>query len=72
MRYFLRFALLTIAFALTTWGLLRWQAAGFGFEGFLSLEQFPVLHPVLFMVFGLALIPPTLWDIFLLEGGNTP
>ena len=67
MRYFLRFVLLTVAFALTTWGLLRWQGTQFSFEGFLSLAQFPLVHPVLIMAFGMALIPPTLWDIFLLE-----
>ncbi len=67
MRYFLRFVLLAIAFALTTWGLLRWQVIDYSFANFFDWSSFPVVHPIFFVVFGISLIPPTIWDIFLLE-----
>ena len=67
LRYLVRFLLLTAGFGLTTLGLLSWQVLDFKL-----LEIWPVsgelrLHPVHLMVLGLALIPPTLWEIFLLE-----
>lgn len=63
MRYFWRFALLTLGFALTTAGLMAWQARDFGFQGVWSLT----VHPLHVLVVGLAMIPPSLWEIFILE-----
>ncbi len=70
-RYLIRFSLLMTGFALTTFGILTWQKIGFdlndmwpftesGSRGFSS-------HPIYLIVLGMALIPPTLWEIFLLE-----
>ena len=64
MRYLLRFVLLIVAFALTTWGLLTWAERDFGLAGFLTRWELP---PIYVLVAGLAMIPPTLWDIFLLD-----
>jgi hypothetical protein len=63
MRYFWRFSLLALGFALTTAGLMAWHARDFDLQGLWSLS----LHPVHMLVVGLAMIPPSLWEIFVLE-----
>jgi len=67
MRYLLRFLLLTAAFALTSAGLMFWNAEGFSFHGVWLLDGEFRLHPLHLLVLGLAMIPPALWEIFLLE-----
>jgi hypothetical protein len=67
LRYLLRFALLTIGFALTTLGLMTWQARGLSFDGLWPMDGPFAVHPLHLLVLGLAMIPPTLWEIFLLE-----
>lgn len=66
-RYLIRFILLTLGFALTTLGVLRWQAIGFSLSGIWPIADEFQSHPVYVIVLGLALIPPTLWEIFILE-----
>lgn len=67
MKYLLRFALLTTGFALTTMGLMTWQAREFSFAGIWPLEGEFSTHPLHLLVLGIAMIPPTLWEIFVLE-----
>jgi len=67
MKYLLQFLLLTLGFALTTAGLMAWQDVGFRFDGLWSLAGDFGVHPVYLLVLGLAMIPPALWEIFLLE-----
>lgn len=67
MRYFLRFLLLIVAFALTTAGLMFWQAQEFRFNGLWPFGDGGHLHPLHLLILGLAMIPPALWEIFLLE-----
>jgi hypothetical protein len=55
------------AFALTTFGLLQWQAQGFAIDGVWKFTARAHLHPVYLLVFGAAMIPLSLWEIFLLE-----
>ena len=66
-RYLIRFMLLTVGFALTTVGLLAWQQLNFDLSTIWPLADEFAAHPVYAMVLGLALIPPTLWEIFVLE-----
>ncbi len=66
-RFLLRLCLLTIGFALTTAGLLAWQQLNFNLSQIWPLAEEFTTHPVYAMVIGLALIPPTLWEIFVLE-----
>ena len=66
-RYLIRFLLLTAGFALTTSGLLAWQQLNFDLSTIWPLADEFAAHPVYAIVFGLALIPPTLWEIFVLE-----
>ena len=73
-RYFWRCLLLMAAFALTTFGLLQWQA-----ERFVMPCSWPIaepfgapfttagLHPMYYLLLGVILIPLSLWEIFLLE-----
>lgn len=70
MRYFLRFLLLTVGFALTTAGLMFWHAQDFGFDGVWLVDNGFRLHPLHLLILGLAMIPPALWEIFLLETQN--
>lgn len=67
MTYFLRFLLLTLGFALTTAGLMFWHAQGFRFEGVWLADGEVRLHALHLLIVGLAMIPPALWEIFLLE-----
>lgn len=66
-KYLLRFSLLAIGFALTTLGLMTWQAKGFSLEGLWFDGVGWTTHPVHLLVLGVAMIPPTLWEIFVLE-----
>lgn len=67
MRFFLRFLLLTAAFALTTAGLIFWHQEEYSFRGVWLLDGDFSLHPLHLLILGLAMIPPALWEIFLLE-----
>jgi hypothetical protein len=67
MRYLTRFLLLTGGFALTTAGLMMWRAVDFGFDGIWPFQVGFRLHGLHLLVLGLAMIPPALWEIFLLE-----
>jgi len=66
-RFLIRFLLLTLGFALTTMGLLAWQQVNFNLSDVWPISDEFKTHPVYAMVLGLALIPPTLWEIFVLE-----
>ena len=67
MRYLLRFALLCVAAALTSFGLACWQHTGFSMEGFWFVDNDYRPHPLHFLALGLAMLPTTLWEIFLLD-----
>lgn len=70
MNYLLRFLLLTAGFALTTAGLAAWHDQGFRVSGLWPPGN--GLHPVYLVIVGLAMIPPALWEIFLLEARGVP
>jgi hypothetical protein len=67
MKYLSRFLLLMIGFALTTAGLMMWRATGFSFDGVLLFDNDYRPHPLHLLVLGISMIPPSLWEIFLLE-----
>lgn len=70
-KYLLRFSLLAIGFALTSMGLMTWQAKGFSLDGLWFNGSGWTTHPVHLLVLGIAMIPPTLWEIFVLENSAT-
>lgn len=69
-RYLIRFALLILGFALTTSGVLAWQQIDFDLNSMWPIGDDLQSHPVYMIVFGMALIPPTLWEIFVLENSR--
>ena len=66
-RFLIRFILLAIGFALTTLGLLAWQQVHFRLDNMWPLGDTFEFHAVHVLILGIALIPPTLWDIFVLD-----
>lgn len=67
LRYLIRFILLAVGFALTTGGLLAWQQVEFEMQQVWPMADELTAHPIYVIVLGMALIPPTLWEIFVLE-----
>ena len=70
MKYFTRFLLLMMGFALTTAGLMMWRSVGFNFEGVMFFDNDFQPHALHLLILGLAMIPPALWEIFILESRN--
>ncbi|MCR9277416.1 MAG: hypothetical protein NXH85_05535 [Pseudomonadaceae bacterium] len=66
-RYLLRFLLLIVATALITVGLLLWQSTGFTLQRLLELNHPWIIHPVVILTVGLAMLPVTLWELLLLQ-----
>ena len=66
-RLLIRFLLLTLGFALATYGLLIWQQINFDLSTMWPKADTFSIHPAYVLTLGLALIPPTLWEIFVLE-----
>lgn len=67
MRYLTRFLLLMVGFALTTAGLMMWRSVGFSFDGIWFVDNGYRPHGLHLLILGLAMIPPSLWEIFVLE-----
>lgn len=67
MKYLTRFLLLMTGFALTTAGLMMWRASGFSFDGIWFFDNDYRPHALHLLILGVAMIPPSLWEIFLLE-----
>ena len=59
------FLLLMAGFSLTTAGLMLWHDRGFAFAGMWQLDD--GLHPLYLLIVGIAMIPPALAEIVLLE-----
>jgi hypothetical protein len=67
MKYLTRFLLLMMGFALTTAGLMMWRSIGFSFDGIFLIDNDSRPHALHLLILGIAMIPPSLWEIFLLE-----
>ena len=59
--------LLTMGFCLFTYGLLLWQDSGFRLQGLLPFTSDFRWQGVHYLMLGVAMIPPSLWEIFNLE-----
>ncbi len=70
MKYLLRFVLLSVGFALTSAGLMFWHADNFSFQGIWFVDNAYRPHALHVLILGLAMIPPALWEIFVLENGE--
>ncbi len=67
MKYLIRFVLLMVGVALTTLGLVYWQHQGFRLEGIWFFDNDYRPHPLHMMILGIAMIPPAMWEIFVLD-----
>jgi hypothetical protein len=67
MKYLSRFLLLTAGFALIASGLMMWRAVDFSFDGIWFVDNDYRPHALHLLVLGLAMVPPALWEIFLIE-----
>ncbi len=65
MKYLAGFLLLTAGSALITGGLMMWRDQWFGLSNLWTLAD--GLHPLFVLILGIAMVPPALWEIFLLE-----
>jgi hypothetical protein len=59
--------LLATGFCLFTFGLLEWQADAFSLTGLLPFAESYRWQGLHYLMVGLAMIPPSLWEIFNLE-----
>ena len=50
-----------------TYGLAAWQHEGFGLDGVWLFGVDGRLHPLHFVVVGIGMIPPVMWEIFGLD-----
>lgn len=62
-----RYLLLTLAFALTTFGLIGWHEVDYQLTEVWPFVGPPSFHPVHFLALGVAMIPPSLWEIFAVD-----
>ncbi|MDE0419825.1 MAG: hypothetical protein OXK76_02920 [Gammaproteobacteria bacterium] len=67
LRLVIRFMVLAGATAAVAYGLLAWQHREFSLVGVWLVDNDWRLHPVHFLVIGIGLIPPAMWDIFTLD-----
>ena len=67
LQLFVRFVLLAVGFALTTYGVLGWHQLGFNIALTANTPPSMPVHPVYMLILGLALIPPSLWEIFVFQ-----
>jgi len=62
--FLLRLMLLATGFCLFTFGLLVWQADEFSLTGLLPFTESYRWQGLHYLMVGLAMIPPSLWEIF--------
>ena len=63
----MRFMLLATGFCLFTFGLLEWQADGFALRGIVPFTDGYRWQGLHYLMIGLAMIPPSLFEIYNLE-----
>ncbi len=66
-RYGLRYILLAMAFAMTTYGLIAWHEIDYGLSPIWPFAGTPELHPLHLLALGVAMIPASLWEIFAID-----
>ena len=70
MRQTIRYLLLTLSFALITYGVLAWQQIDFSLTALTHLGK-RVFHPLLVMAIGLGLLTATITDFIGAQNLNT-
>ena len=59
--------LVTLGVACVTFGVAYWHHNDFAFRG-LWFEDGLALHPLHLVAIGIAVVPPAIWDVFVMEG----
>lgn len=67
LRLLTRLVILAAAVAAVTYGLLAWQHEAFTLEGLWLFDNGWRAHPLHFLVIGIGLIPPVMWEIFAMD-----
>ena len=62
-----RYGVLALGMALATFGLLGWADTHYDLRGFWLYDNGWRPHPVHYMIVGLGLVPPAIWEVFVLE-----
>ncbi len=64
LKYCIRYLLLIAGFAFLTFGMINWSRDAFSMQGIWFFDGPNILHPLLFVIIGVAMIPPAMWEIF--------
>lgn len=67
LKYCIRYLLLVAGFALLTYGMINWSRDDFSMQGIWIFDGPNILHPLHFIIVGVAMIPPAMWEIFSLQ-----
>ena len=67
LKYCIRYLLLVVGFALLTYGMINWSRSEFSMQGLWLVDKAYTLHPLHFVIMGVAMIPPAMWEIFSLQ-----
>lgn len=70
LKYCIRYMLLVVGFALLTYGMINWSREDFSMQGIWFFDGSNPLHPLYFIIIGVAMIPPAMWEIFSLQQGQ--
>ena len=60
------------SFALMTFALAQWQALGFSLDAVWPFAGELRLHPAHVLIIGIAILPPALWELFVLDHRDAP
>ena len=66
-QYMSRYGLLALGVALVTFGVVAWMDTRFDLRGFWLYDNGWRPHPVHYMMVGIGIVPPTIWEVFQLE-----
>jgi len=67
LKYCIRYLLLIAGFTLLTYGMINWSRSDFSMQGIWFSDATYYLHPLHFVIIGVAMIPPSMWEIFALQ-----
>ena len=70
-KYCLQYVLLITGFALLAYGMINWSRIGFSMQGIWFFDNDFSVHALHLVIIGIAMIPPAMWEIFLLETRRT-
>jgi len=66
-KFVLQYLLLVLGFALLTYGLVNWGRLNFSLTDAWFSDGQVALHPLHLLILGIAMIPPAMWELFVLD-----